>query len=88
MKYRNASGLLPPELLLQIQKYCEGCVIYIPKNGKKVKWGKNNGARRRYDERNREIMKKHSAGTPVKELSRVYFLSEDSIRKILRRRKK
>ncbi len=86
MKYVNARGLLPPELLSQIQKYRDGCLIYIPKRGKKAVWGKRNGARRKYDERNREIYKKHAAGIPVKELSKSYYLSEDSIRKIIRRK--
>ena len=88
MKYRNARGLFPPELLLQIQKYCEGCVIYVPKRGKKVIWGKNNGARRKYDERNKEIFGKYISGVPVKALSKTYYLSEDSIRKIIREKKR
>ncbi len=87
MRYRNARELLPAELLSRIQKYCEGCLIYIPKRGKKAAWGKSNGARGRYDERNRQICKMHVSGTPVKELSQMYWLSEDSIRKIIRRRK-
>ena len=88
MKYRNAGALLPPDLLKQLQKHCEGCVIYVPKRSKSAAWGKINGTRRHYDERNREIYKKHKDGTPVKELSRTYYLSEDSIRKIIRKRKK
>ena len=86
-KLENARELLPAELLSRIQKYCEGCLIYIPKRGKKAAWGKSNGARGRYDERNRQICKMHVSGTPVKELSQMYWLSEDSIRKIIRRRK-
>ena len=88
MKYRNARGFLPPELLFQIQKYCEGCVIYVPKRGKKAVWGKNNGTRRRYDERNTEIFRRYSSGIPVRELSAEYYLSEDSIRKIIREKKR
>lgn len=87
MKYRNARGILPPELLLQIQKYCEGCVVYVPKRGNKVIWGKNNGARRKYDERNSEIFRRYESGIPVRKLSESYYLSEDSIRKIIRVKK-
>ena len=85
MKYVNAAQLLPPALLSRVQKYCDGCVIYVPKKGKKLDWGTGNGTRKKYDNRNREIVLRHTSGSSVKELSKRYYLSEDSIRKILRK---
>ena len=41
MKYKNASDILPDELLKEIQKYAAGETIYIPmsENDRK-EWGK------------------------------------------------
>lgn len=30
MKYENARDILPEEILLQVQKYAEGKLLYIP----------------------------------------------------------
>ena len=38
MKYKNASHVLPDELLKEIQKYVEGEAIYIPKQEEKKRW--------------------------------------------------
>ena len=86
MEYKNASDLLPHALLSDLQKYCEGCIVYIPKKGEKLDWGAGSGAKRRYEERNRQISKDRSAGLSIKELSEKYFLTEDGIRKILRKK--
>ena len=86
MEYKNASDLLPPSLLSDLQKYCEGCIVYIPKKGEKLDWGTGSGAKSRYEARNRQISADHFSGLSVKELSEQYFLTEDSIRKILRKK--
>ena len=86
MEYKNASSVLPPSLLSDLQEYCDGCFIYIPKKGCKLDWGAANGAKSRYEERNRQIAADRIAGLTVAELAERYCLSEDSIRKILRKK--
>ena len=84
MSYRNAKELLPAYLLAEIQRYVKGEIIYIPKqNEEKIKWGTKNGSRKKYDKRNNDIKALKSDGMSIDELARVYYLSSDSIRKIL-----
>lgn len=88
MKYRNASHVLPDELLLEIQKYTQGELIYIPKIDEKKRWGEGSGARKFYEERNSKIGKEYEAGKTVRELSDEYALSEDRIMRIISQRTK
>lgn len=89
MNYKNAREVLPVKLLEELQKYIEGEIIYIPKCEKKrAPWGALNGTRRAIDIRNNEIYDLFSNGTEVEEIGRQYSLSEDSIKKILLKRKK
>ena len=84
MSYRNAQEILPANLLREIQRYVKGEVIYIPKQeAEKIKWGVKNGSRRKYEKRNSDIKALKSDGMTVDEIARVYYLSSDSIRKIL-----
>ena len=84
MSYRNAKEILPARLLEEIQIYVKGEIIYIPKQDEeKIKWGIKNGSRKKYDKRNNDIKALKSDGMTVDEIARVYYLSADSIRKIL-----
>ena len=84
MSYRNAQEILPANLLREIQRYVKGEVIYIPKQeAEKIKWGVKNGSRRKYEKRNSDIKALKNDGMTVDEIARVYYLSSDSIRKIL-----
>ena len=84
LSYRNAKELLPAYLLAEIQRYVKGEIIYIPKqNEEKIKWGIKNGSRKKYDKRNNDIKALKSGGMSIDELANVYYLSSDSIRKIL-----
>lgn len=84
MSYRNAKGILPEKLLEEIQRYVQGEIIYIPKQDEeKIKWGTKNGSRKKYDMRNSDIKALKRGGMTVDEIARVYYLSADSIRKIL-----
>ena len=84
MSYRNAKEILPAELLEEIQRYVKGEIIYIPKQDEeKIKWGTKNGSRKKYDKRNNDIKALKSGGMSVDEIAGVYYLSSDSIRKIL-----
>lgn len=84
MAYRNGRDVLPAELLVQLQKYIEGEIIYIPRKDEgRLGWGEASGTRKMLDKRNREIYSLYKNGVKMKELVERFHLSEDSIRKIL-----
>lgn len=85
MQYRNAATILPLRLLREIQSYAGGELLYIPADaGPKTEWGARSGAKLRYRQRNAEIRSRYRNGETLGELAGTYFLSEDSIRKIVR----
>ncbi len=83
MSYKNAAEILPSHLLQEVQKYIEGGLIYIPKNGKKTAWGCLSGARTVIDNRNRKIISLYENNVTIEELSKKFFLSEETIKKIV-----
>jgi Mor family transcriptional regulator len=84
MKYIKAQDVLPDELIKILQEYVDGDYLYIPrKDGEKRTWGEKSGARRLLKERNLEIYQKYQNGKKAEELAMEYFLSEQSIRRIL-----
>ncbi len=83
MKYRNASEILPDELLREIQKYTQGEALYIPSSTKRKKWGNDSGARIFYEERNEEIKNKFLNKVSIEKLAEEYSLSTETIRKIV-----
>ncbi|WP_129598600.1 CD3324 family protein [Anaerophilus nitritogenes] len=84
MKYKNAKGILPTNLLKEIQKYIQGEFIYIPITGKnKVGWGQKNGTKETIYYRNKEIFDLYKNGYSIDYLVNDYNLSESSIRKIV-----
>ncbi len=85
--YKNAADVLPEEIIDLIRRYIEGEAIYIPKAEKRTKWGKNTGIRIEYEKRNRTILASYEAGEEIDNLAKAYCLSEDSIRKILKKAK-
>lgn len=86
MKYRNASDILPDDLLKELQKYVSGEALYIPAEGTRKQWGDGSGARDFYRRRNEEIRAKYRRGLATMErLCEEYGLAMDTIRKILYR---
>lgn len=86
MRYRNASDILPDELLKEIQKYASGEAIYIPAEGGRKKWGSDSGAKIFYEQRNEEIRYKYfHLKVTINALSEEYNLSDETIRKIIYR---
>ncbi|WP_144511865.1 CD3324 family protein [Bacillus sp. FJAT-22090] len=84
MTYRKATSVLPEALLLEIQKYIQGEMIYIPKLDRNYKqWGVNSGERQRIDHRNKLIKKTFKNGTSIQQLAEDYFLSIETIKKIV-----
>lgn len=89
MNYKNGKDILPPELLRLLQEHIEGELVYIPKRDeKRAGWGESNGTRAVILCRNYEIFKMYKNGTDIIELTRMYNLSEDSIRKIISKTRK
>jgi|GEM_PF-300422 hypothetical protein len=83
MKYINASDVLPEELIKEIQKYAAGKLLYIPSGEEKRAWGESSGYRTQLKKRNRMIRTKYAHGRTVSELADEYYLSLDSIKKII-----
>lgn len=83
MKYENATDILPASLLEEVQKYAEGKAIYIPKRGKTKGWGEASGYREKLNKRNASICSRYSAGASIMELSEEFFLSPESVKKIV-----
>lgn len=81
--YKNGKDILPEELLKELQKYIQGETIYIPKTEERKAWGENNGTRTAIRERNLEIYGLYRKGIKVMDISQIYCLSDDSIRKII-----
>jgi len=83
--YKNGKVILPSELLEQLQEYVQGNLVYIPKKEEnRTGWGENSGAKTVIMNRNCEICEAHKNGMKTAELALIFFLSEDSVRKILR----
>ena len=84
MKYLNAEVVFPEELLKELQQYIQGEVLYIPnREGTRKKWGENSGNRKLLADRNREIRNHFLAGQSIEQLAELFFLSYDSIKKIV-----
>ena len=89
MDYKNGKAILPSELLEQLQEYVQGNLIYIPKKEEnRTGWGENSGAKTAIMNRNHEICEANKNGVKPAELASIFYLSEDSIRKILRTTRK
>jgi len=83
MKYENAKDILPEHLLAEVQKYAGGKLLYIPVENEPRSWGEVSGYRQRLLKRNVMICNRYQAGATLSELAQEYFLSLDSIKKIV-----
>lgn len=89
MRYQAANQILPPSLLEQIQQYTNGEYLYIPRlEEHKKQWGSCTTFREELEERNCAIYADFCSGRNVAALSEQYYLSEQSIRRIIGRQKK
>ncbi|MEI5905985.1 CD3324 family protein [Bacillus spongiae] len=89
MKYINANNALPKQLLVEIQKYVQGQLIYIPNTeGTRKKWGENSGSREYIKYRNEKICEEFTTGLTIDQLSEKYCLSVYSIQKIVYSKKR
>lgn len=83
MGYKNAAELLPPDLLKDLQEYFSGGIIYVPKTTRKARWGELSGTRSDIDNRNMMIKNLFKSGNNISMLSERFFLSEETIKKIV-----
>lgn len=83
MKYENAKEILPEQLLTEVQKYAGGKLLYIPVENESKSWGEASGYRQKLLKRNVMIVNCYKAGATLSELAEEYFLSLDSIKKIV-----
>ena len=83
MQYENAKDILPASLLEEVQKFVEGKAIYIPKRTKREGWGEASGYRGKLNKRNSAILSRYSAGASIMEISEEFFLSPETIKKIV-----
>ncbi|PMC40465.1 hypothetical protein CJ195_01765 [Bacillus sp. UMB0899] len=89
MTYINATKVLPEKLIVEIQKYIQGETLYIPKQETEYrKWGSSSGGRQMLDRRNAAIKKSFSGGHSIQQLANEYYLSPESIKKIVYSNKK
>ena len=85
MSYIKADDILPEEIIALIQEYVDGETIYIPRKAENRRgWGCGTDYRAELTERNKQIRQDHQAGAAIAELAARYYLSEKSIRRILR----
>ncbi|MUT64726.1 CD3324 family protein [Paenibacillus sp. NEAU-GSW1] len=84
MNYTSAEAVLPEDLLKEIQKYVQGRMIYIPNSeGSRKKWGEKSGNRAYLIVRNGQIRQHFDEGLSIEQLSQLFSLSPDSIKKIV-----
>lgn len=88
MKYQKAQNILPQDVIELIQEYIDGGYLYIPKkDDNKKAWGEKSGTKDSLKKRNMEIFNKYNQGMSIKELYEQYYLTEHSIRRIIRQEK-
>nr|WP_314466270.1 CD3324 family protein [uncultured Clostridium sp.] len=83
MKYINAADVLPEELLKEVQAYVKGDLLYIPNCNGQKKWGEKSGSRTYYLKRNNEIKMIYKDGKSISEISDLYGLAFDTVKKII-----
>lgn len=83
MKYLNAADVLPEELLKEVQEYVKGDLLYIPNDKRQIRWGEKSGSRSYFLKRNNDIKKMYKDGYSISEISDLYGLAFDTIKKIL-----
>nr|WP_160725202.1 CD3324 family protein [Bacillus sp. USDA818B3_A] len=89
LKYINANEILPENLIVEIQKYIQGETLYIPKPEKeRRKWGTSSGGRQLLDRRNAAIRNSFISGSSIHQLAEEYYLSTETIKKIVYSHKK
>lgn len=85
MEYKKAEDVLPKELLKEIQSYVQGVALYIPKKTH-CEWGEKSGIKIKLTQRNQRIKIKFKKGYSIEALANEFYLSEETIKKIVYRK--
>lgn len=89
MGYIKAEEILPLEIIELIQQYVDGQNIYIPRKVEnRQSWGSGTETKQELYMRNQQIYTDYLAGDEVSELASRYYLSEKSIQRIVREKRK
>lgn len=89
MGYMKAEEILPIEIIELIQQYVDGKSIYIPRKASHRKaWGSGTQINQELLRRDGQIYEDYLSGRRTEELACKYYLSEKSIQRILRKKKK
>ncbi len=89
LKYIKANNVLPQNIIKAIQEYVDGEFVYIPrKNDNQKAWGEKSGTKDMLKNRDIEIFQKNNEGMSIRKLAQMYYLSEQSIRRIIREQKR
>ncbi|WPQ59363.1 CD3324 family protein [Paenibacillus polymyxa] len=89
LRYTNATKVLPQKLITEIQKYVQGETLYIPKpKTEYMNWGSLSGGRRLLEQRNTEIRNAFQNRSSIEQLAKEFFLSTETIKKIVYSHKK
>ena len=89
MGYIKAEEILPVEIIELIQQYVDGQNIYIPRKVEnRLEWGAGTNTRHELSVRNQEIYLEYIAGVSVAALAQKYYLSEKSIQRIIREKRR
>jgi Mor family transcriptional regulator len=76
-RHANAKDVLPPRLLLALQKYWQGSLWIPVTRARRRKTGKD-------AERNRRIVRAYGRGMSMRRLGQSFSLSQERIRQIVR----
>lgn len=87
MKYKNATKILPPEMIEQLQQYVQGEYLYIPIKDREVHTNMTEYALE-VQKRDGHIYTNHLLGASNAKLAQKYALSESSIRRIIIKERK
>ncbi len=89
MGYIRAEEILPVEIIELIQQYVDGANIYIPrKQENRKEWGTETAYRYELQSRNALIYQDYLSGMTVQEIAESYYLSEKSIQRIIREKRR
>lgn len=85
--YVNAEQVLPQQLLEQVQQYAAGKLLYVPRTQETRPWGEGTSQRNYYRKRNQMIRNQFRYGVGISQLAREYYLSQETIKKIVYNKK-
>lgn len=87
MKYKKANDVLPEDLLALVQEYIQGEYLYVPVKDRHIAESPTD-YKNELEKRDAHIYTKYLEGMSNKQLSKIYNLSESSIRRVIVKQRK